>query len=79
MRRTWRPARSTYRTASSSAWALRCLPEEQTEEEIEEKVEQPKLRALVWQGDLKSHTLDLPLEHDSLEQQLALLLLQTHM
>ena len=72
MRRTWRPARSTYRPASSSAWALRCLPEEQTEEEIEEK-EEPKLRALDLPEELKSLALDLPLEPLLLEQQVALL------
>ena len=66
---------------STSAWALRYLPEEEleeTEEEIEDK-EEPELRALELPEELRSLTLDLPLEPLSLEQQVALLLLPTHM
>jgi hypothetical protein len=71
----------------SSAWAPSYLPEEQLEEtaeEIEEKEEieeeeAPKLRALDLPEEPNSLTLDLPLEPLLLEQQVALLLLQTHM
>jgi hypothetical protein len=71
----------------SSAWAPSYLPEEELEEtaeEIEEKEEieeeeAPKLRALDLPEERNSLTLDLPLEPLLLEQQVALLLLQTHM
>ena len=65
----------------SSSWAPSYLPEEEleeTEEEIEDK-EEPRLRALELPEELRSLTHDLPLEPLSLEQQVALLLLPTHM